>query len=173
MKSDCCWRDLPKLRFLFSEFHWRTKWHLYLHKICLENPWGFPFVRDFGLNVNCKIPPRKLEVWPAATLLFGGERKQGERENMLCNHNAFERKKNRHKSNAFLKCQNRGQIGKFHAFLTAKIFHCKGNLNTKGQMSQIRNIFMAVMKSKWVFPRKEIPLVSQCILNRSWFALSN
>lgn len=154
MKSDCCWRGLPKLPFSFSEFHWMTKRHFYLHKICLEYPWGFPFKRDFGLNVNCKNTPRKQKAWPVATLLFGGGEKTRRERKYTLQSQCFWQKKNRHKSNAFLKCQNRGQVGKFHAFVSAKIHHWKGNLNTEGQMSQIRNTFIAVMKSKCVFPRK-------------------
>lgn len=134
---------------------------------------GFSLCKRLWFECKLQNPPKETRSLACShPIVWWGEKTRRERKYALQSQ-CFRKKKNRHKSNAFLKCQNRGQIGKFHAFLTAKIFHCKGNLNTKGQMSQIRNIFMAVMKSKWVFPRKEIPLVSQCILNRSWFALSN
>lgn len=51
-----------------------------------------------------------------------GERKEWRRENTLCNHSDhFQKKNNRHKSKVFLKCQNRGQVGKFHASVPAKM----------------------------------------------------
>jgi len=69
----------PNFPSHFLNFHF-TKWRFYLYKICLEYPWGFPFKRDFGLNVNCKNTPRKQKAWPAATLLSGGGRENTARE---------------------------------------------------------------------------------------------
>lgn len=83
----------------------------YLHKICLEYPWGLPFARDLAWNANCKNTPRKPKAWPGATLLFVGGRENEEGEKIWSVVTVLCKLKTRHKSKDFMKCQPGGQVG--------------------------------------------------------------